>query len=264
MSRAARLLPAAGSNGNGGAASAVVRRPCTLPAAVRADSNESPVTHCAPHARTDSASDSGGRGTATSASRGAMSSANPPPPSGTNGSTRCATPPSSCARAEAAARSRPPPPTVAAVVSNAAYTVRQPVHRQRCAASARSSAGRRAAAARITIPGVQNPHCDPPVATNAAAIASRASGSSPSIVVTDRSATRAAAVTHATLASPSTSTVQQPHWPCGAQPSFTETRPSRSRRTDSSDSPGSTATSTPLPLQVNVTRSVTRTSGSAG
>ena len=74
----------------------------------------------------------------------------------------------------------------------------------------------------MTIPGVQNPHCDPPVATNAAASASRAVGSRPSTVVTERPATRAIGVTHATRGSPSTSTVQQPHWPCGAQPSLTE------------------------------------------
>ena len=66
--------------------------------------------------------------------------------------------------------------------------------------------------------------------------------------MTDRPATRAAGVTHATRGSPSTSTVQHPHWPCGAQPSFTDTSPSRSRSTDSSDSPGSTSTSTSLPL----------------
>jgi hypothetical protein len=116
----------------------------------------------------------------------------------------------------------------------------------------------------MMIPGVQNPHCEPPVATNARANSSRRAGSSPSIVVTDRPSTRVAAVTHATLASPSTSTVQQPHWPCGAQPSFTDITPRRSRNTESSDSPGATETSVRSPLQVNVTRSVTRTSASAG
>ena len=56
-------------------------------------------------------------------------------------------------------------------------------------------------------------------------------GSSPSTVVTDRPATRATGVTHATRGSPSTSTVQQPHCPCGAQPSLAERMPSRSRST---------------------------------
>ena len=50
----------------------------------------------------------------------------------------------------------------------------------------------RSAAARTTMPGVQNPHCEPPVATNARTSDSRSAGSSPSTVVTCRSATRAA------------------------------------------------------------------------
>ena len=182
-----------------------------------------------------------------------------------DGSTRCATPPSSCARVEAAARSRAPAPTLAAVVSSAPYTVSQPVHRQRCAASARSSAGRRAAAARAS----RFRACRTRTAIRRSPRTRRPSrhacpGRAPPRSSPPGPRRARAAVTHATLASPSTSTVQQPHWPCGAQPSFTDTSPSRSRRTDSSDSPGSTGTSTLLPLQVNVTRSVTRTSGSAG
>ena len=50
-------------------------------------------------------------------------------------------------------------------------------------------------------------------------------GSSPSIVVTSRPATRRTGVTHDTRGSPSTQTVQQPHWPCGLQPSLTERQP---------------------------------------
>ena len=42
----------------------------------------------------------------------------------------------------------------------------------------------------MTMPGVQNPHCDPPVATNALAKWSRCAGSRPSTVVTDRPSTR--------------------------------------------------------------------------
>ena len=92
------------------------------------------------------------------------------------------------------------------------------------------------------IPGVQNPHCEPPVATNASASVSRRVASRPSTVVTVRPATRVAGVTQATLGSPSTSTVQHPHCPCGAHPSFTDVNPRRSRSTSSSDSPGSTST----------------------
>ena len=100
------------------------------------------------------------------------------------------------------------------------------------------------AAARTTIPGVQKPHCDPPWSTNPATSASRRVASRPSTVVTARPATRATGVTQATRASPSTSTVQQPHCPCGAQPSFAETTPSRSRSTERSDSPGNASTTT--------------------
>ena len=78
--------------------------------------------------------------------------------------------------------------------------------------------------------------------------------------MTDRPATRATGVTHATRASPSTSTVQQPHWPWGAQPSFTDTMPSRSRSTESSDSPAPASTATCAPLHSNATRSDTHTS----
>ena len=49
-----------------------------------------------------------------------------------------------------------------------------------------------------------------------------------------RPATRRAGVTQATLGWPSTSTVQQPHWPWGLQPSLTERTPSCSRSTSSS------------------------------
>jgi hypothetical protein len=48
------------------------------------------------------------------------------------------------------------------------------------------------------MPGVQNPHWLPPVATNAAAHATRSAAGKPSTVVTDRPATRPMGVTHAT------------------------------------------------------------------
>ena len=86
----------------------------------------------------------------------------------------------------------------------------------------RSGSDESSGAARMRIPGVQKPHCDPPVATNASARRARTDGSRPSRVVTERPSTRATGVTHATRALPSTSTVQQPHCPCGAHPSFTE------------------------------------------
>ena len=53
-----------------------------------------------------------------------------------------------------------------------------------------------------------------------------------------------------TTAWPSTMTVHAPHEPSGAQPSFIERRPQRSRRTWSSDSPGSTSTATVRPFNV--------------
>ncbi len=233
------------SNASGGASTIVVRRPCTFPAATRASNSEGATTHCM-----------SGPGTATSASRGAVSSAKPPPPSGTDAATCCG-PPSNTARAEAPAKSR----ASCGRPSIASYTVCHPVHRQRCAANALSRSPR-VPAARMMMPGVQKPHCDPPVAANAAANSD--APSSPSIVVTDRPATRWAGVTHATRGAPSTSTVQHPHWPWGAQPSFAPTSPSRSRSTESSDSPGSTSTSTSAPLQTNATRSLTPTSGAAG
>ena len=63
------------------------------------------------------------------------------------------------------------------------------------------------------IPGVQKPHWLAPVAQKRSAQSSRSAGSRPSRVVIDRPATRRAGVTHATRGAPSTSTVQQPHWP---------------------------------------------------
>ena len=71
-------------------------------------------------------------------------------------------------------------------------------------------------------------------------------------------------VTHATRGSPSTSTVQHPHWPCGAHPSFTESTPSRSRSTESSDSPGAASTSTCSPSHENCTRCPVPVTAQAG
>ena len=88
----------------GGAASA--RPSCAGPApsprgrAPRAATRRRP-TRARPRI-VDGASEPGGSGTATSASRGAVSSAKPPRPSGTSRPTRWATPPSSSARRAAA------------------------------------------------------------------------------------------------------------------------------------------------------------------
>ena len=103
----------------------------------------------------------------------------------------------------------------------------------------------RSPSSRTMIPGVQKPHWLAPVAQNASAQAARSSGASPSSVVMRRPATRRAGVTHATRGAPSTSTVQQPHWPCGLQPSFGERTPRWSRsasRSEPADS-GTTTTS---------------------
>ena len=101
------------------------------------------------------------------------------------------------------------------------------------------------------IPGVQKPHWEPPVATKASAHAAPTSSPNPASVVTARPATRVAGVTHETRASPSTSTVQQPHCPWGAQPSLTVVIPNRSRKTESRDSPSVMSSSTGVPSSVN-------------
>ena len=91
-------------------------------------------------------------------------------------------------------------------------------------AAASGRRGRRPSS-RTMIPGVQKPHWLPPVATSASAHRSRTSAPGRRAVVTARPATRRAGVTQATRGAPSTSTVQQPHWPCGLQPSLTERMP---------------------------------------
>ena len=129
-----------------------------------------------------------------------------------------------------------------------------PVQRHRWAASARCTAAgaRRAsgasAATRMTIPGVQNPHCEAPVVANAAIQASAAGR--PASVVTSRPAARASGVTQATRGWPSIQTVQQPHWPCGLQPSLGVRAPRRSRSASRREAPSS-ATSTGRPSRRN-------------
>ena len=80
----------------------------------------------------------------------------------------------------------------------------------------------------------------------------RSASGRPSSVVTTRPATRRSGVTQATRGWPSTSTVQQPHWPWGLQPSFTERAPRRSRRASASEQPSS-STATARPSTVSET-----------
>ena len=102
------------------------------------------------------------------------------------------------------------------------------------------------------IPGVQKPHWLAPVAAKASAHAAWTSGASPSTVVIERPRTRRTGVTQATRGAPSTSTVQHPHWPWGAHPSFTDRMPSTSRRASSRVPPVS-GTSTARPSTSSAT-----------
>ena len=79
------------------------------------------------------------------------------------------------------------------------------------------------------MPGVQKPHCSAPVAANAAAKRSRSEASNPSKVVIDLPAAFSSEIWQLTDALPSISTVQQPHWPDGEQPSLGEVTSSSSR-----------------------------------
>ena len=83
--------------------------------------------------------------------------------------------------------------------------------------------------ARITIPGMQNPHCSPPQAAKASAKRVRSSSATPSSVVIDFPAARAMGNWQDTWTLPSIITVQHPHCPDGEQPSFGEVTSSSSR-----------------------------------
>ena len=106
--------------------------------------------------------------------------------------------------------------------------------------------------ARTTMPGMQKPHCSPPQAANASANRCRSPASNPSSVTTERPSTLASDVWHATTARPSTSTVQQPHWPDGEQPSLGEVM-SSSSRSAASRCGWSERTATGVPLTVKPT-----------
>lgn len=140
-----------------------------------------------------------------------------------------------------------------------------PVHRHRCASNAwftgpwspTSTPFAARASNRTIIPGVQKPHWLAPVSQNAAAHRARCCGSRPSSVVTLRPDTRLAGVTQETRGAPSTRTVQQPHWPCGLQPSFTDVQFNWSRKAPSSESPVLPIV-TATPSSSNETESSTR------
>ncbi len=85
------------------------------------------------------------------------------------------------------------------------------------------------ALARITMPGMQNPHCSPPHAANASEKLRRSASSTPSSVTIDLPSALATSYWQVTVALPSMSTVQQPHCPEGEQPSFGEVMSSSSR-----------------------------------
>jgi hypothetical protein len=107
---------------------------------------------------------------------------------------------------------------------------------------------------RITMPGVQKPHCSAPVEAKAATMRSRSASSSPSSVVTDRPSTLASDRLQLTVALPSSSTVQHPHWPEGAQPSLGEVTSSSSRRAASRWGWSPTVTSEPLSEKLTIGR----------
>lgn len=129
-----------------------------------------------------------------------------------------------------------------------------PVHRQRCADSNRSTVSRSWRSAplrscptsRQTIPGVQKPHWEAPWAMKADAHRVRSSSVNPSTVVTVLPATLRSGVTQETRGALSIKTVQQPHWPWGLHPSFTDHFPRRSRKAPKRLPPSST-TSTSCP-----------------
>src|SRR5258707_10723722 len=109
--------------------------------------------------------------------------------------------------------------------------------------------------ARAMIPGVQKPHCNPPASIKLSAKVSRSSSLKPSRVRTDFPATLFAGTAQETTARPSMITVQQPHWPCGLQPSFGEMTPQWSRSASRRDIPSSISTARVAEFNVNSTRS---------
>src|SRR5439155_2529108 len=107
--------------------------------------------------------------------------------------------------------------------------------------------------AEMIIPGVQNPHWSPCFSQKPSCIGwSLPSLASPSIVVTDRPSTCTANREHDFTASPSSRTVQAPHW-LVSHPTCVPVSPSVSRRKWTSRSRGSTWRAWLVPLTEMVT-----------
>ena len=106
----------------------------------------------------------------------------------------------------------------------------------------------------ITIPGVQNPHCNPCSARNARCMGcSWPSGpASPSRVVTCRPSAWAARIVHDFTDSPSSSTVHAPQ-EVVSQPMLVAVSPAVSRRKCASSVRSSTSAATGAPFTISVT-----------
>ena len=102
------------------------------------------------------------------------------------------------------------------------------------------------------MPGMQNPHCAPPLSRNASANARWSNSVSPSVVVTAAPSTSPIGVTQESRARPFTSTVQQPQAACGEQPSLAETTCASPRSQSRSESRGSPSKSSGAPLSSNL------------
>ena len=106
------------------------------------------------------------------------------------------------------------------------------------------------ALARITIPGMQNPHCKPPLAANASANTLRSPSGTPSSVMISLPSIFSSDCWHDTTALPSINTVQHPHCPDGEQPSLGDVTSSSSRNAASRCGWGR-RTTTGCPFNVN-------------
>ena len=82
----------------------------------------------------------------------------------------------------------------------------------------------------MTMPGVQKPHCTPPLTTKASANTSRSCADRPSAVVSDFPSRSFIFIRQLSRAMPSTRTVQQPHTPSPEQPSLGLMSPATSRK----------------------------------
>ena len=119
--------------------------------------------------------------------------------------------------------------------------------------ASRVGAGSRSvrALARSAMPGMQNPHCRPAVAVKQSEICWRSALGRPSSVTMCLPWATRAGMAQVVFGLPSTSATQQPHWPCGLQPSFNEVMPQRSRSTSRKFSPGRVSTRCLIPFSTN-------------